>query len=54
LSEAHDLSFLGYVSQQYITKSRDGTKRAVNAYDKIMSQFESVIGLPPEKWSSLK
>lgn len=43
LSEAHALTFLGYVSQQYIAKTKDGTKRAVNAYDKIMSQFESVI-----------
>ena len=43
LSHAHNISFLGYVSQQYIAKTKDGSKRAVNAYDKIMSQFESVI-----------
>uniref|UniRef100_UPI003BA9E643 ParA family protein n=1 Tax=Stappia sp. TaxID=1870903 RepID=UPI003BA9E643 len=41
---AHDLHFLGYVSQQYIAKrDSSGTKRAVNAYDKIMSQFENVV-----------
>ena len=39
-----DLNFLGYVSQQYIAKrDSSGSKRAVNAYDRIMSQFDSVI-----------
>lgn len=43
-SLARSLCFMGYVSQQYIAK-RDGggAKRAVNAYDKIMSQFETVV-----------
>ena len=41
---ARAISFIGYVSQQYIAK-RDakGTKRAVSAYDRIMAQFEDVI-----------
>ena len=39
-----DLKFIGYVSQQYIAKrDASGTKRAVSAYDKIMSQFDSII-----------
>lgn len=39
-----NLEFIGYVSQQYIAKrNAQGSKRAVNAYDKIMSQFEDVI-----------
>jgi len=39
-----ELSFVGYVSQQYIAK-RDvsGKKRAVNAYDKIMQLFDDVV-----------
>lgn len=38
------LSFLGYVSQQYIAK-RDGTgtRRPVFAYDRIMSQVDNVV-----------
>lgn len=39
-----NLTYLGYVSQQYLAK-RDklGSKRAVAAYDKIMNQFDGVI-----------
>lgn len=38
------VKFLGFVSQQYIAK-RDstGTRRAVSAYDRIMSQVDEVI-----------
>lgn len=43
-SLARELKFIGYVSQQYTAKvDSTGTKRAVNAYEKIMSQFESVV-----------
>lgn len=39
-----DIEFAGYVSQQYIAKrDSSGSKRAVNAYDRIMSQFDKVI-----------
>lgn len=41
---ARDLHFIGYVSQQYIAKADSrGNKRAVNAYEKIMRQFEEVV-----------
>ncbi|MCQ0970569.1 ParA family protein [Paracoccus sp. TK19116] len=41
---ARDLCFAGYVSQQYLAKrDRKGTKRAVNAYERIMNQFEKVV-----------
>lgn len=41
---ARNLGFLGYASQHYIAKTDgSGTKRAVNAYEKIMKQFESIM-----------
>lgn len=43
-SLARNLHFIGYVSQQYIAKAdTKGTKRAVNAYERIMKQFEEVV-----------
>lgn len=33
------IKFLGYVEQQYITKSSGGTQRAVRAYERILSQI---------------
>lgn len=42
---ARSLGFLGYASQHYIAKvDSTGTKRAVNAYEKIMRQFEDIVG----------
>lgn len=42
--DLQQLRFLGYVSQQYIAKKEStGSRRAVNAYDRIMSQFDSII-----------
>ncbi|UYZ08214.1 ParA family protein [Agrobacterium salinitolerans] len=42
---ARSLSFLGYASQHYIAKTDgSGAKRAVNAYEKIMKQFEEIVG----------
>lgn len=38
-----DLKFLGYVEQQYITKSVDGKSRAVKAYDEILKQIPQQI-----------
>lgn len=35
--------FLGYVFQQYITKTTDGNKRIVNAYEKILNQMPEKI-----------
>jgi len=45
-----NLSFLGYITQQYLTKTRDGKKVAVNAYEKIIKQIPSAIiaNLAPE------
>lgn len=41
---ARNTSFVGYVSQQYISKKDgSGTSRAVSAYDRIMAQFEGVV-----------
>ncbi|WP_411037440.1 ParA family protein [Shinella sp. BYT-45] len=41
---ARKLGFLGYASQHYIAKTDgSGTKRAVNAYEKIMKQFEEIV-----------
>jgi len=41
---ARNIKFLGYVSQQYIAKTdTKGAKRAVNAFEKIMKQFEEVV-----------
>ena len=41
---ARRLGFLGYASQHYIAKADgSGNKRAVNAYDKIMRQFENIV-----------
>lgn len=34
-----NIKFLGYVEQQYITKTDNGTKRAVRAYEKILKQI---------------
>lgn len=33
------LTFIGYITQQYLTKTKDGQKRAVNAYEKIIKQI---------------
>lgn len=44
LELAKDVKFLGYASQHYIAKAdASGAKRAVNAYEKIMRQFEDII-----------
>lgn len=37
------IKFLGYVEQQYITKSAGGTARAVRAYDEILKKIPSEI-----------
>lgn len=38
------VKFAGYVTQQYIAKrSKGGTRRAVSAYDKILSQVDKVV-----------
>lgn len=37
------IQFLGYVEQQYITKSVGGTARAVRAYDEILQKIPSEI-----------
>lgn len=43
-SLVRELSFVGYVSQQYIAKTdASGTKRAVKSYDRIMRLFDDVI-----------
>ncbi|MBB2163128.1 ParA family protein [Gluconacetobacter sp. 1b LMG 1731] len=57
---ARSIGFLGYASQHYIAKADAfGTKRAVNAYEKIMKQFESIVSSklstiapPPSKITS--
>lgn len=35
--------FIGYVSQQYLAKSRKGQRRPVSAYEKIRSQIDGII-----------
>lgn len=37
------LTFIGYITQQYLTKTKDGKKRAVNAYEKIIKQIPKAI-----------
>lgn len=37
------IKFLGYVEQQYITKTDSGTKRAVRAYETILSKIPAAI-----------
>lgn len=37
------IKFLGYVEQQYITKSTAGTQRAVRAYDRILSRIPTAM-----------
>lgn len=37
------LTFIGYITQQYLTKTKDGQKRAVNAYEKIIKQIPKAI-----------
>ena len=37
------IKFLGYVEQQYITKTVDGSARAVRAYDEILSKIPKEI-----------
>lgn len=37
------IKFMGYVEQQYITKTEAGTKRAVRAYEAILSQIPTAI-----------
>lgn len=45
-----NLLFLGYITQQYLTKTREGKKVAVNAYEKIIKQIPKAIleNLVPE------
>ncbi len=38
-----NIKFLGYVEQQYITKTESGTKRAVRAYEKILRQIPEAM-----------
>lgn len=38
-----EIRFLGYVEQQYITKTENGKARAVHAYEKILSQIPENI-----------
>ena len=35
--------FLGYVSQQYNTKTNAGIKRAVKAYDRIIQRMPNIF-----------
>lgn len=37
------IKFLGYVEQQYITKTDSGTKRAVRAYEAILKQIPTAM-----------
>lgn len=37
------IKFLGYIYQQYITKTSDGNKRIVNAYETILRQLPAKI-----------
>ena len=37
------LEFIGYITQQYLTKTKDGQKIAVNAYEKIIRQIPKAI-----------
>lgn len=37
------IKFLGYVTQQYVSKNIDGEKRPVRAYDKILSEIPDTI-----------
>ncbi len=38
-----NIKFLGYVEQQYITKTDNGAKRAVHAYESILNQIPQVM-----------
>ena len=38
-----DIKFLGYVEQQYITKTDSGTRRAVRAYETILKQIPKAM-----------
>ena len=40
---AEGAQFIGYVSQQYLAKSVQGSRRPVNAYEKIRSQIDDII-----------
>jgi cellulose biosynthesis protein BcsQ len=43
-SDIHfNLKFIGYITQQYLTKTKDGKKVAVNAYEKIIKQIPKAI-----------
>jgi cellulose biosynthesis protein BcsQ len=37
------LDFIGYITQQYLTKTKDGKKIAVNAFEKIIKQIPKAI-----------
>lgn len=37
------IKFLGYIYQQYITKTTDGNKRIVHAYEEILKQLPGQI-----------
>lgn len=39
-----EIKFIGYVEQQYITKSVEGKPRAVRAYDEILKKIPLEIG----------
>lgn len=43
MKEKCTIQFLGYVFQQYITKTTDGNKRIVTAYEKILEQMPEKI-----------
>ena len=38
-----DIKFVGYVAQQYIQKTKEGKKRAVDSYERIMKRIPQVI-----------
>lgn len=38
-----DIKFLGFVEQQYITKSVEGQRQAVNSYERILAQIPAEI-----------
>lgn len=43
LRDSCKIKFLGYVFQQYITKTTDGSQRIVSAYEKILQQMPDKI-----------
>lgn len=43
------LNFAGYITQQYIAKTKNGIKQPVNAFEKIIKRIPSAIALLKEK-----